>query len=158
MTGALVGNLGDHWEYRFNAAGYGSTTTDKYVIGAAGFTGIIGAGNSNFNGGTGGATSGGLDYGIVGADYIFANANGGVQGAEPYEKTSVTFTLSGLPDGFDPSTAILDARFAYGTAPDSLLTSGGCTDCGQVPEPATLALFGSGLLGVGVLRRRRKRT
>lgn len=139
--------LGDQWQFRHSGAGFSNgtiSTSDAYAIGAAGFTGIFSSGNFGSNS----QNVGGLGYGIVGTDWNAATASHGTLNLGPFEDNSVTFTLSGLPAGFDPYTAISSVTFAYGTAPDSLL-NGDCLRCDvRVPEPATIAMFALGVLGL----------
>ena len=147
--------LGDQWQYRFSATGFSNgplLTTDQYLIGAAGFSGMLGHGNFGSNS----QNVGGLNFGIVGTDWDAAKASNGTLNQGPFEYNSVSFVLSGLPVGFSLSS-ILDATFVYGTAPDSLLADD-CLTCGttSVPEPAAFSLFGIGLIGLIGIGRRRK--
>jgi hypothetical protein len=142
--------LGDQWQYRFSGTGFSNTTvstSDQYAVGAAGFSGIFSSGNFGSNG----QNEDGLGYGIVGTDWNPLTASNGTLNLGPFENNSVTFILSGLPTGFDPYTGILGVTFAYGTGPDSLL-NGNCVTCGNDPhpvaEPATIGMFGFGILGL----------
>jgi hypothetical protein len=165
VEGSLVGNLGDYWQYKKSATGFsnpGFSTTDMYGISSVGF-GIFGGGSGLAGGyfAAGGSSPkiNGADYTIVGTDFAAATHNGGITGHGPFEDDSVTFTLAGLPSGFDPLTAISGVTFAYGTAPDSSMIGSSCSgavSCVVVttPEPATLAVIGSGLALFGLWRRR----
>ena len=158
-------NLGNYWQYKKSATGFTNgtfTTTDHYGIGAAGFGGIFGGGSGLAGGyfAAGGTSSkiNGLDYSIVGDDFASAAHNGGVTGHGPFIDDSITFTLSGLPSGFDPSAVISDVVFAYGTAPDGSIAGcgGTCLTLITTPEPGTLAGIGTGLSLMGFTFRRRR--
>lgn len=90
----------------------------------------------------------GLQYGITSAGDISTLGNTPVTGANALIHNSVVFTLSGLPEGFNPSDsgAITNVSFQYGTS----LSEPNI----PVPEPVSLILLGSGLIGIAVLRRR----
>ena len=69
-------------------------------------------------------------------------------------------TLDGF-GAFDPFTTISGVTFLYGTGLDEPSFRGNCIDCLQVndvsaPEPASLVLLGSGLLGAAARFRRRR--
>jgi hypothetical protein len=87
----------------------------------------------------------GIQYGVTSAGDNPATGNAPVTGENALTKNEVVFTLSGLPDNFDPSTQITNVFWQYGTGFDEPGFG--------VPEPATLCLLGSASLVA--LRRRR---
>ncbi len=102
----------------------------------------------------------GLNFGITSAGDVESTFQGGIYGpkgykVEPLTKNRVTFTLRGLGAGFDPTTAISNVWFQYGT--DLSEPSYGGEP--YVPEPITLvgAAIGVGAVG-GYLRKRRLAT
>jgi len=68
--------------------------------------------------------------------------------------TTLDLTLQGTI--FSDSTYAFIDNFSFGAA--QLGTEGGPTDGGDVPETSTSLLFGAGLTGIGLLRRRNKPT
>lgn len=133
-------SVGGEWAYKSGLSGPGSTS---YGISSAGF-GLFAPGD-RFPGNDlqPPASVNGLEYGITTAGDNLATGNAPMTGDNALIKNQVVFTLSGLPANFDPSTAINNVLFQYGT------------DLGEprIPEPATLSLMA--VSAVALLRRRR---
>jgi hypothetical protein len=148
------GDVGGEWAYK---AGLGSSSPATQGISSVGLS-LFGPGDrfnplSNLQGP---ASPDGLQYGITSAGDNLGTGNAPVTGGNALIQDSVVFTLSGLPGGFDPSTAVSNVSFQYGTA----LTEPnipGCRDCTHVvPEPSTWIMLVTGtlcLLGYGWSRR-----
>lgn len=107
----------------------------------------------------------GINFGIISATHGGLNGgNGGLATVALVDDTAV-FELNNLPSGLTEAD-IGSVNFLYGTAPDAVLGGSCTTNCGStppgggggapppVPEPATALLFGLGILGLGLVRRR----
>ena len=148
------GSVGGEWAYAAGITGPGLATEG---ISSSGL-GLFGPGD--VFGGTnlqGPADPDGVQYGITSAGDNPATGNGGISG-QGLIQDSVVFTLSGLPSGFNPSAlgAISHVNFQYGTALTETDIPGQPRQLQAVPEPATLALLGTGLTVAAARLRRRK--
>jgi hypothetical protein len=143
-TGTNV-NVGGEWGYQ---TGFGG----KEAVGSAGYitTGLTGD-LGNFNGVNlqSPVSLDGIEFGIISATH--GPFNGGLSNQALIDDT-VVLTLT-IPSGITESQ-IGSVSFLYGTAPDATIPG---TPGTPVPEPATMALLGSALLGFGVVQRRQRR-
>jgi hypothetical protein len=102
------------------------------------------------------ASPDGPQYGLASAGDSPATGNPEIL-STPIIMNSVLFTLGGLPQGFLLSS-ISNVTFQYGTALDEGHFDGSCVDCSApIPEPGSLALFGSGIILAARGARRRQR-
>jgi hypothetical protein len=137
------GVVGGEWAYR--AALAGAPHGAAYGISSSGL-GLFGPADL-FPGSdlSPPASPNGLNYGITSAGDDMATGNAAVTGSIPLIQNAVVFTLSGLPEGFDPTASIQNISFQYGTA---------LTDP-NLPTPAPT----SGVIALGgalLLARRRR--
>ena len=135
------GSVGGEWAYVDDLSGSGWPF--GYGIGAGGF-GLFSP-NDRFGGVNlaGPKSVAGLEYGLTSMGDDPTSGNTPVTGKNALIRNEVIFTLSGLPDGFDPSMEISAVRWQYGTSLDEA----------HLPEPASVALMLCG--AVALLRRGR---
>lgn len=134
------------------ASGGGSTNDGSSTLGW-GFGAATIAGHSGYEicvicqgSVTGSATP---SEGIIGPS---PNGNGSIDGNgphNPFVNGTATFTLTGIPVG----TTISNVSFSFGTTAGDNVGA-----VSPVPEPASMTLFGIGLLALGAKLRRRPKT
>jgi hypothetical protein len=152
------GSVGGEWAYL--GGGPDLFAGANYAISSTG-VGIFGPGD--LFGGTnlsGPADPDGPQYGITTAGDNAHTGNGGLN--TPIIQNQVVFTFNGFGN-LDPAAAISNLTFLYGTALTEPSFQGSCvagclttTDVAPVPEPASLVLLGSGLIGAAVRARKRR--
>ena len=148
-------NVGGEWGYQLKSG--------TNLIGSAGYitTGLA-HDLGNFNGANldDPVSLDGINFGIISATH--GALNGGLSGV-PLVQTSLTLLL----DNFNGSLIdIFNVNFLYGTTPETVIggscppTDPTCNGGGgpppPIPEPGTLFLLGSALLGYGAYRRRQR--
>lgn len=82
----------------------------------------------------------------------YPNANGSLLNFNPSAIGPVTFTI-GLT-GVTSSTTVTGATFSFGTGPDTFIQTGP-NPPPPVPEPASIAMLGTGIAGLAAILRRR---
>jgi hypothetical protein len=113
----------------------------EYGLSAVGGGGLFPSGQFTLGGG-------GDDYGIAGTGTLLSSNS--FNNKFPLVEDTVTFTLTGLNSDV---VGIGSVEFAFGS--DLSGTLAGSVPP-SVPEPTTLALFGTALAGLGAIRRRKK--
>ena len=155
------GTLGTTNASFINVAGNGTTTPAG--SGATGWT--LDTSGGSANGGTlhlcvicgGGAGPANLIIGPPNGSGIYANANGSIAGNGPHNpfiNQTATFTVN-VP-GVTANTLITGAVFSFGTTAGINVPGVPNLPLNPVPEPATLALFGTGLAYLSTRIRRRR--
>lgn len=136
-------SVGGEWAY---ASGLSGGAPAGQGISSSGL-GLFGPGDVFPGSGNlqGPADPDGVQYGITSAGDNPATGNGGISG-NGLIQNSVVFTLA--MGNFNPNTfGVTHVTFQYGTAlSETEVTGRTVQDVQPVPEPATLAMFGAGLV------------
>lgn len=145
-TMPVGGNVGGEWAYASGLSG--APLGANAGLSSSGLN-LFGSGNFNGPDLQPPAAVDGMQFGLLSPVTTISDFNGGMLN-NAFIQNQVTFTLSGLPAGFTLAGNVTNVSFQYGTA----LTEPNVPGT-PIPEPGTLALFGTGLLGLAAMVRRR---
>lgn len=134
-------------------------TTVAYTTGSPGRFVGVGGGTFSASGSTvlleavGGSQPTELISPFVANGGTYPNGNNGLQAHNDYTIGSATFVIN--LSGITAATTVSSATFSFGTAPDTFVPGTPSTPPAVTPEPSSLMLLGTGVLGAAGLVRRR---
>jgi hypothetical protein len=146
-TGALAADPGETCKLNFN------TATNTFTVTAPNGLYAIGGDLLPYTADRGALVTGANSNVLTGSFSSFGGIGGVVFGATGTDsKNAALLAFFGLP----ANTNFTFAETTIYSSPNGTVTEADLTNMAQVPEPASMALFGLGLMGFGVISRRRR--
>ena len=148
-------NVGAYWAGSYKVGGWsgtGLTFAGAYAVATSGFTNIS-LGQGNNIGASDPAlltSSNSLDFALIGGAGSTPTTTTNGPTIQDIVTIQVAFAPSPLTLNLKNDIVASNVHFAYGTAPDA--SSGAVI----APEPASIALFGVGVVALGLARRRKR--